>query len=276
MKKIYVHLFTFIILVLLLSTQGCGSKNIQTVTTTEPAANAIYTAGAATLFAQETEAAKSYPPRTPTQSSTLTPTPVYVPKWEISTSGSNFALIVLDYETLKYKAAYFEIFKPCELYENLKSDQDLIAQAENVLMRTGPRPSLQHVGDFALFEIYPGDIGGAAILDPCTGQVLFVGSIAWLGGGGQIYPVHPIEPDAFENENGPIMQPQRIDAISSPESTNVEGFETAWNSVQSFNLVHDFASYQYSVFVYLYAPSVGAFYPPDAEWLIFLHRGPSQ
>ena len=276
MKKNNVLLFTLVLLIALCSIHGCGSKDIQTVTSTQPPANAIYTAAAATTFAQLTEAAKSYPPRTPTPSRTPTPTPVYVPKWEIAPGVSSFAMIVLDYQTLEFKAAYFEVFEACEPYENLKSDEFLVSQAENVLQRTGQRPGLQHVGDFALFEIEPTDFGGAVVLDPCTGQVLFAGGIVYAGRGEQIYPVHPIVPDAFLYQTGQIRQPQRMDVITSPASTSAEGFDAAWNSAQSLNLVHDFASSAYTVFVYLYGPAVYTFWPSEAEWLIFLHAVPSQ
>jgi hypothetical protein len=127
---------------------------------------------------------------------------------------------------------------------------------------------------FFLFEIIKSEDSGVVILDPCSGQVLFAGTIFGLGVGSQIFPLYPIEPGAFENKFSRIRQPQRIDVFTSPESTSAEGFSTAWKSVQSLNLVHDFAAYQYSVFIYLYSPAIFAFRADEAEWLIFLHRLP--
>lgn len=214
-------------------------------------------------------------PNTSTPSSTITPTPYFISKWKVDPKGSNFALLVLDYETLNFKEAYFFVYDPCSVIRPYKSDDYLIAQGTKIFKKIYAEPTLQHIGDFALYEMYPGDIGGAVVLDPCTGEAIFGGSIG-MGAGEHIYPIHPIEPKAFKTETGQIRQPIRIDVLTSPASTNVEGFEAAWNSAQSLNLVHDFASFQYSVFIYLYAPFVHEFYPPDAEWLIFLHRGPSQ
>lgn len=253
-----------ILLVALISIQACSDRSTETATLSpsprDPPPTAYY----------------SPIPPTPKPTKTITPTPYHVPKWQIDPERENFALIVLDYETLDFKAAYFEVFDPCSVIKPGKTDQELISQASNILKMTDERPQLQRVGDFSVFEIDPADFGGVVVLDPCSGQALFAGEIIGLGKGRQIYPINSIDPTALKYESTLTKTPQRINVMTSPSSTDEEGFEAAWNSVQSLNLVHDFATQPYSVLIYLYTPSVLAFDASVAEWLIFLHRGPSQ
>lgn len=222
-----------------------------------------------------TPSATPYIAHTPTPvplSPTIIPSPYNVPKWELSTANSNFALFVLDYETLQIKAAYLDVLKPCGPTDNLIHDEVLITQAINVIGNPDVRFSFQHVGNFALLKLGSSNVYGAVILDPCTGQILFAGNGGDFGIG-QIYPVHPIEPDALEKVNGPIVQPVRIDAISNTSMYSIEGFDAAWDSIQSFNLVHDFAINPYSVLVYLHGPTDYPIKPTEMEWLIFLQFG---
>ncbi len=267
-------IMAFIALIFL---QGCNSGYITTVSSPIVNASENYSINTITSTYVFPTATKYYPPNTPTPRPTQTPTPIPIPapKWKIDTSKSNYALVILDYKTLQFKEAYYEDFKRCESYEIAKSDQELICQAMIAINLESSLYSFQRVGNFALLEICPGGIGGIVMFESCTGQALFVGTVVRMGLGDQSYPVHPIIPSAFEHETGSISQPDRFDAIANPESTDLEGFELAWNSVQTLNLVRDFSRYHYEVFVYLYPPRVGVFSAPDAEWLIFLN-GPVQ
>jgi hypothetical protein len=188
----------------------------------------------------------------------------------------NFALLVLDYETLQFKAGYIETHKPCQYGAPLMSDEALVLKGYDILNRTynadTSNNSIQQVGILSLFEIYPGDTGSVVVFDACNGLELFAGIIG-MGAGYQIYPIHAIKPTAFKYESGAIIQPQRFDVITGVETTyDLAGFGMAWNSVQSLNIVHDFAEFPYNVFIYLYGPAVYAFRPSEAEWVIFLYR----
>lgn len=272
MKKPYFLHVKSIFLATLISLQGCTSRIAPIITNTVQPTNVTSTAPVKTAFMPLTN--------------TATPIPVR-PGWQINSSALNYAIIVLDYQTLTLKSAYIQPLSPCQHQvddEVIKSRADGFFEA---VMEYGTRRvtadgktelgiNVQRVGDFALAEISPNDFGGAAILDPCNGLVLFAGSIVYDGAGEQLYPATPIRPDALRYQTGQIPQPQRIDGRAGPSSTGTEGYEKAWNSVQSLNLVQDFASSSYSVFVYLYPRTVGVFLPENADWVIFLHRDPSQ
>lgn len=127
-----------------------------------------------------------------------------------------------------------------------------------------------------MLEIVPGDFGGVAISDPCSGLVLYAGSIVWAGGGEQLYPAAPIRSDALKRVSQQISPPRRVDVVIGPYADgDEEGGIAAWNSVKDLNLVQEIASAPYSVLVYLYPRTVGMFNPANADWVILLYRGPT-
>jgi len=48
----------------------------------------------------------------------------------------------------------------------------------------------------------------------------------------------------------------------------------AWDSIKDLNLIQELASAPYTVLVYLYPRTMGMLDPAQADWVIFIHRGP--
>jgi hypothetical protein len=130
----------------------------------------------------------------------------------------------------------------------------------------------------AVLEIPPGDFGGFAVLNRCSGLVIFAGSILWMGKGEQFFPANPINPGLLAHKKTSINSPQRVDVIFGPYVGLVEKESalSAWDSIQDLNIVQDLAVSPYDVLVYLYPRTVGMFNPADAEWVIFLQRKPAE
>jgi len=206
--------------------------------------------------------------------------------------SSNVAIIVLDFQTLRLKRAYVSYHPSCDDSPPV-SDDELRWRAGGIFDAAGEYWSGQikeetlgrsevlgfevsHVGDFAVLHISPADFGAIAVSHPCSGRVLFAGSIVWAGGGRQLYPALPIEPDALQRTPGQAPSPQRIDVLGQDVEPDEEAGMAAWDSVRDLNLVKDLAFEPYSVLVYLYPRTVGAFFPENADWIVFVHHGPTE
>ncbi len=206
---------------------------------------------------------------------------------------SNIGIIVLDFQTLQLQRAYLSVQTPCDELNLPVDDEELALRAGGLfsaVRRDWPRRILEdeegvreelafetsHKGDLALLELLPGDFGGFAVLHRCSGLVVYAGSIVWMGTGQQLYPAMPIDPGALKRTwRHQVPPPEQIDVMIGPyaRGAEAEGL-AAWRSIQNLNFVQDLASGPYSVLVYLYPRSVGAFAPAHANWVIFVHRHP--
>lgn len=226
----------------------------------------------------------------PTRSNTVTQA-----AWFIDPYLSNIAIIVLDYQTLQFKAAYFTRQEPCRSQRQPVSDEELKRRAGGIFDAVGKywthrvitdqgttREELafqtRFAGDLAILEIEPTDFGGFAVSHHCSGAVIFAGSIIWTGTGEQFYPANPIASDALIRHRAPITSPQRIDITNGPAAPPADEKSglAAWHAVQDLKLVQELAASPYDVLVYLYPKTVGMFDPNSAEWVIFVQRHPTR
>lgn len=219
------------------------------------------------------------------------------PTWFLPDHLSNIAIILVDFQTLQFEVAYFTSQVPCGRNRPPVSDEELKFRAGGIFNAAGTywtrrvieeangkREELafevSRIGDFVVLEIPPGDFGGVAVSHPCSGLILYAGSIVWSGSGEQLYPAVAIDPGALEHTSRQVSTPQRIDVRIGPgvhlgAGEAKESGMAAWNSVKGLNLVQELASRPYSVLVYLYPRTVGMFDPARADWVIFVHRGAS-
>lgn len=197
----------------------------------------------------------------------------------------------LDFQTLGLKAAYFIRQGSCDTGWGA-SDEELRRTfgdffsargydwASRLLEEDASQASrvglfdISRVGEFVVLLMRPSDFGGVAVCDRCSGRVLFAGSVVWNGRGQQLYPVDPIASYALQRTSDQAASPRRID-VAGYGGDQEDGL-AAWDSVLELNLVKELASAPYSVLVYLYPRTVGAFDPVTADWVIFLQRDPIQ
>ncbi len=215
------------------------------------------------------------------------------PAWLIREDMTNIGIIVLDFQTLQLKRAYFNVQTPCSEVRPPVDDAELKSRAGGLFNAVGKYWSrrivkdengvreeldfeVSYKGDLAVLEMEPGDFGGFAVSHRCSGLVLYAGSIVWSGTGRQLYPAISIPPNALKRApSRRAPTPERIDVVSVPYANEDEGI-AAWKSIQDLNFVQDMAHGPYSVLVYLYPRSVGVFAPSNADWVIFVHRSPAK
>jgi Secretion system C-terminal sorting domain len=111
-------------------------------------------------------------------------------------------------------------------------------------------------------------------------DVLFGGEIIWMGIG-EIYQPDTFLPAAYFNYlQSTVTRPENAEYFDHclipyywTEEEYVERADSAWKMIDSLAIVHDFAQAPFRVGFYAYTPTVGAFDPVTAKWLIFLYRG---
>jgi hypothetical protein len=279
-------------LLLIVACDGSAREELATPTPTAVVLEGSATP-APTAVAQEEPATPTPTALAQEESATPAPTPLARALADLFNRydpyESAIAIITLDFQTLRMKAAYLAYGEPCDSQPPV-SDEEVRTRAGAIFagkytweinVQGG---GVSRVGDFVVLGVAPSDFGGVAVSDPCTGEVLFAGSIVWNGRGGQLYPVEPIPPDLLDRTSGQASPPQSIDVTGSLAASDApgegggleEGGLAAWDSVLDLNLVGDLASAPYTVLVLLYPRSVGAFDPAAADWVIFVHCPPTR
>lgn len=217
------------------------------------------------------------------------------PEWFFPDHVSNIAIFVVDYQTLELETAYTMWQTQCSELRPPVSDEELKQRASGLFNALGDSWGcridettgectdlgfeVSHTGDFAILELDPSDFGGFAVLHPCSGLVVYAGSIIWAGTGAQFFPAVPTYFDISERATEKASPPRALDVVIGPGGTPDESGEkngmAAWNSIKDRRLVYELASRPYSVLVYLYPRGVGVFQPEYADWVIFVHQGTS-
>jgi len=136
-----------------------------------------------------------------------------LPGWFIDPDSSNIAIITLDFQTLDRKGVYFTRQEPCDRHHPAINDEEIAARVGDIFRATqaywSGKIDVSRVADFVISVMPPSDFGGFAASHPCSGLVLYAGSIVWSGRGEQIYPAIPIHSNALQHTAPPAL-PLRV------------------------------------------------------------------
>lgn len=129
--------------------------------------------------------------------------------------------------------------------------------------------------NFNIQPIYisPGDFGNISMIYQDINELLFDGSIIWMGEGNIKYPRNFIPANRFEIvlTSDYVIPKNGFENVFNPNNTNYD-YSQIWMSVQSLVKVREYLSKnpKTPVKLFLYTPSVGAGNPEDWDWIIFL------
>ena len=220
----------------------------------------------------------------------------YLPDWEWRFHQADIAIISLDYRSMEIKNVYINHQEPCSQTELINNEQELLAKAIAFFDATGimygqgqwgPIVNLKNMGEFTVIESPAGDLGGFGVFYTCNSEILYAGSTIWDGKGEQIYSTSAIRSDAIEHSLEYSLEPQQVAVVIGQ---NVNGFVDeksgliaseesgliAWEHIKDLNILEGFTFARYSVLVYLYPRSIGSFDPNSADWVILVHRDPTE
>jgi hypothetical protein len=170
--------------------------------------------------------------------------------WQLKNDSMNLGILVSDYQTYTFEKGNFSTHQPCD-----NEDKDSLP--------------------FIINYIPPGDFGQISFLYSKNLDTLFNATIIWMGMGKINFPLEFLPADSFKTQQTNLSVPVSIKyfEFGTPISLFQEKADSAWNAVKSLQVVKDFSQEPYRVGIYLYPPSVGAFDPSVAKWIIFLYRG---
>ena len=165
----------------------------------------------------------------------------------------NLAVLVSDYLTYEFEKGALNYYRQCD-----GCDTDSLP--------------------FEVFYRPPGDFGDIMFSYTETGDTVFFGTIIWMGVGELTYPDNFLPSGRFGRLADAVRDPVSIEyfRIDDPLDGRPEyeaRADSAWANLKGLDIVLDFAASDYRVGIYLYPPSVGAFDPSEAKWIVFLYRG---
>lgn len=125
--------------------------------------------------------------------------------------------------------------------------------------------------------ISPGDFGGITFELASTHDTIFDATIIWMGTGQIYYPEEFSIETPFTNSNVLTNKPNDLRYMNEEGKVMTSEYllnkaDSAWNVIDSLEITQLFAEKGYESLIYVYPPTVGAFDPSVAKWLIFLYH----
>lgn len=117
----------------------------------------------------------------------------------------------------------------------------------------------------------PGDFGNISLYYQPTNDLLFDGSIIWMGTGTIKYPETFKSSDSYPLLDNPISRPDdsKFKCIFGVPPTD---YSLIWNSISRLRIISDYLKSNKKISLFLYTPSVGVGNPNDWDWIIIMNR----
>ena len=119
----------------------------------------------------------------------------------------------------------------------------------------------------------PGDFGSIKLIYQEANQVIFDGSIIWMGKGYITIPQNILPANQFQRvlTNDIIFPRAGYENVFNPNETEYD-YEQVWASVQGLVKVREYlkSNPNATIKLFLYTPSVGVGNPEDWDWIIFM------
>ncbi|MBI2258699.1 MAG: T9SS type A sorting domain-containing protein [Flavobacteriia bacterium] len=128
---------------------------------------------------------------------------------------------------------------------------------------------------FVINYVPPGDFGNIQF-QLVDGDTLFNADIIWMGMGQLFYPQtftsqYPFTFSVIEhNINVPITY-YDMNGQKTSDSTFIDEAQDALNILRLLSILDVYFALNYQIAVYLWPPTVGAFDPDAAKWVVFLY-----
>ena len=174
--------------------------------------------------------------------------------WKLDYNSANFAFLKVDYTTYNFEGGYFAKFGYHPGHDIYEIPFDIIYNP-------------------------PFDFGDITFKYSGTGDSIFAATIVWAGRGHITYPDSISGSNEFSVDSSINVIPysfQYYNYIGEiKDSIFRQKADSAWLSVKNLSVVKRFGEEGnvFRVGLYLYTPSVGAFDPYTAKWIVFLYRG---
>ncbi|MBP1631683.1 MAG: hypothetical protein H6Q15_2576 [Bacteroidetes bacterium] len=121
------------------------------------------------------------------------------------------------------------------------------------------------------YEQQVNSFGNISLYYKPTNDLLFDGSIIWMGTGTINYPKIFIPASKYSLLESPITKPEdsKFKCIFGTPPTD---YSLIWNSINRLTIVSNCLDSKKKIDLFLYTPSVGAGNPNDWDWIIVMNR----
>ena len=123
--------------------------------------------------------------------------------------------------------------------------------------------------------VSPGDFGSVKLIYNELNELLFDGTIIWMGTGKIIFPQNIQSAAQFTRvqTNDTVYPTNGLENVFNPYNESYN-YTNMWLAIQSSAKVRDYltANPSVTVKVFLYTPSVGVGNPAEWDWIIFLNK----
>ncbi|SCY50428.1 hypothetical protein [Flavobacterium caeni] len=169
--------------------------------------------------------------------------------------------------------------RPANPKNNTVANQVLMLQVdfETHVFEGGKKLFYQSAETFAIASDYdpPGDFGGVTLRYAETNEMLFAGTIIWMGTGQMTFPAGLNPAGSFATIASPVPMPTSIETVQYTQFAYYPEpmpYQAIWNAVDHLQVVAQFraSNPNGTVHVFLYTPSVGVGNPAEWDYFVML------
>ncbi|MDR2009665.1 MAG: hypothetical protein LBQ22_04210 [Bacteroidales bacterium] len=122
----------------------------------------------------------------------------------------------------------------------------------------------------------PGDFGSLKLYYSEINELLFYGTIVWMGCGNIIYPENILSRDDFQIAitNDYVYPANGFENVFNSQPEITYNYDEVWSAVQPVVKAREYLSSnpEQIVKMFLYTPSVGCGDPNDWKWIVFMNK----
>jgi hypothetical protein len=117
----------------------------------------------------------------------------------------------------------------------------------------------------------PNDFGYLTLYYQPTGDLIFDGSIIWMGTGKISYPTSFQNASSFPLNKFSMTMPDSSRFQTIFESGDIK-YEKIWNAISNLSIVSEYMKSNKKIGVFLYTPGVGVGDPNKWDWIILMSK----
>lgn len=120
----------------------------------------------------------------------------------------------------------------------------------------------------------PGDFGSITLYYQPTNDMIFNGTIIWMGTGQISFPSDFDSPNSFSELESEIEKPviTRYQTIYYDLNNQPIEFTNLWSAINRLEIVEDYLNGNKKIGLFLYTPSVGVGDPNEWDWFVILNK----
>jgi len=117
----------------------------------------------------------------------------------------------------------------------------------------------------------PNDFGNLSLFYQPTGDLIFDGSIIWMGTGKISYPTSFQNASSFPLNKFSITKPDSSMFQTIFDNGDIE-YDKIWNAISNLSIVSEYMKSNKKIGVFLYTPGVGVGDPNIWDWIILMSK----